>query len=363
MWAAPIAFLATLAATPLVRGLAVRLGLLDHPNERSLHQTVTPRGGGLAILVGTGVALLAPVTDWTLRRDLLTLALGAGLLALVGALDDRRGLHPGAKLLAQLAAAWLPTSMVGGLPNLPLPPPLDLPLGPNLGRALALLWVVALVNTFNFMDGIDGLASLQALLTAGGLGLALLALDPSVATVALAIMGACLAFLLFNWSPASIFLGDAGSGMIGYSLAVLPLLAPPRDRSMMVALVGTSLFLFFADVGTCLMRRALRGERIHRAHRTHLYQRWVAAGASHATVTLRLAAGGLVLTSLALLARWREGPAWQWSALLGGVALFSLEWVWVRRLERGLACVGGDSHLLRAIEDAGHGGSRDRIPS
>ncbi|HEY7514184.1 MAG TPA: lipopolysaccharide biosynthesis protein, partial [Vicinamibacteria bacterium] len=151
--------------------------------------------------------------------------------------------------------------------------------------------------------------------------------------LAASVAGGCAGFLPFNWAPARIFLGDVGSGLVGYTLATIPFLAPPETREKVVLLVGTSLWLFLADATTCLLRRVVRERRWYEPHRQHLYQRWVIAGASHARVTSWMVVGSAATSVVALLA-WRTGAlALQWGALALGTALFALEWRIVRRRE------------------------------
>lgn len=314
--------------TPLWRSLAARIGFLDQPNERSSHRRVTPRGGGIALVAAVGVSLLAAPVDWTAGR--VGLGLGALLVALVGLWDDRFGLSPLVRFAFHLAAALGLVLVVGGLDRFPLPPPLDLPLGP-LGGPLAVLWIVAAINFYNFMDGIDGIAALQGLVTGGGL--ALLGGDPFAQTLGAALAAGCLGFLLYNWSPASIFMGDIGSGFLGFAIAALPLLTPPPGRASAVLFVAISLGLFLSDASFILFRRVVRGERWYHAHREHLYQRLVATGLGHATVTGGIGLGAAVLTALALVASRTGEPRWTWAALAAGAALYALEAALVRRRE------------------------------
>jgi UDP-N-acetylmuramyl pentapeptide phosphotransferase/UDP-N-acetylglucosamine-1-phosphate transferase len=325
-----IGFLTSAVSTPIVLLAARRGGLLDRPNQRSLHHSTTPRGGGLAILAGIAAALALRRGDWAETPPVMALLAGAAMVALVGLLDDRFRLGILPRLVCQLAAALVLVSSTGGLARLPLPPPLDLPLG-ALGGALAVLWVVAVVNFVNFMDGIDGLASAQGLVT--GLGLALLGMGSSATFLASALAGGCAGFLLFNWAPARMFLGDVGSGLVGYTLAAIPLLASGERGAAAVLFAGTSLLLFLADATVCLVSRLARGERWYEAHRQHLYQRWVAAGASHARVASRIVLASVATTVVALLA-WRAGtPSWAWTGLALGAFLFALEWRGVVRAE------------------------------
>jgi Fuc2NAc and GlcNAc transferase len=254
----------------------------------------------------------------------------AGLaLALVGLWDDRFGLSPLLRLAFQLAAALAAVWGGAGIDRLPLPPPLDLPLH-GLGGAIAVLWIVAVVNFYNFLDGIDGLAALQGVVT--GLGLTLAAWDPLSAGVGAALAGACLGFLLFNWSPATIFMGDIGSCFLGYTLSALPLLAPVESRPRAVLFVAASLWLFLADATWTLARRVVRGERWYQAHREHLYQH-LALRFGHGRVAAALGLGSCALTGFALLAWRKADPVWAWSGLALALVLFGVEWGMARGRE------------------------------
>lgn len=329
--ASAVALLATLLTTPLVRAAARRLGFLDHPGPRSSHERPTPRGGGVAILFGVGVALGVAGVTWVGDPALSALLVGGLLVAAVGLADDRFGLPPRPRLLVQTLAAAAVVRGAGGLHHLPLPPPLDIPLGPVLGFAVAMLWIMAVTNFFNFMDGIDGLAALQAAVTAGGLALAFADGPTGAAVLAAALAASAAAFTVYNWPPASVFLGDVGSETLGFVLASLALLAPEGRQEEAVTLVGASLFLFLADTTTCLLARAVRRERLLEAHRQHLYQRWIATGADHRTVSLSLVAASLVTTAVALIG-WETGvAAWYWIALGLGSGFVALERATVQR--------------------------------
>ncbi len=328
-----VALAVTLVATPLLRLVARRLGLVALPGPRSSHRSPTPRAGGIAILFGTAAALAAGGAGWAGRSDLLALLGGGALLAVVGLLDDRFDLPPLPRLGIQILAAGVVVRATGGFERIPLPEPLNLSLGPALGATMAALWIVAVTNLYNFMDGIDGLATLQGALSAIAIALALSSQASEAATLGAALAGATLGFLAYNWAPASVFLGDVGSGVVGFTLASLPLMALPGNKGEAALLVAASLFLFLADTTVCLLGRSMRGERVLQAHRQHLYQRWVATGASHATVSLWLGFGALVTTSLALVG-WETGDAnWYWASLGLGGAFFALERVVVERRE------------------------------
>ena len=303
----------------LVR-VAARLSLLDHPTERSSHARVTPRGGGLAIVAGAAGGVL--VAGTTLSTAAAALLGGAGALALVGLADDRYHLSVGLRLVLQLAAAVAIATLTGGIPRLPLPGPLDVELG-MLAIPAAVLWIVALVNFFNFMDGIDGLAGGQAVLTAAGVAAA--AWDPSAVAIGAAAAGGAAGFLAFNWAPARIFMGDTGSLALGYTFASLPLLASPDSRPEAVFWMVMSLWLFLADASSTLVARVVRGEKWHAPHRDHAYQRLIRAGRSHASVAGSILAGSALLTAAATWC-WPvlDGRA-GWGLLAAAVSLFAAE--------------------------------------
>jgi len=336
-----VSLAAAAAGMPLFLRAARRLRLLDRPNERSAHVRVTPRGGGLVLLLAAALGLAATGAWRGAPRPALAVAAGAALMALGGLWDDRFHLSAAPKFALQGVAAAIVVWGAGGVARLPLPGPLDLALG-GWGAALAVAWMVVAVNFYNFLDGIDGLAGSQGAIT--GAGIALAAWDPWAAAAGAALSGASLGFLAFNWSPARVFMGDAGSTLLGFTFAALPLLAPAPARPAALLFVATSLGLFLADAAWTLLRRARRGASITTAHREHVYQRLVASGLGHAAVAGALAAGALVLTALALAAWRTASAALAWGGLAAIAVLFGLELLLLRRR------VGGATAALAAGE-------------
>ncbi|SBO44017.1 glycosyltransferase family 4 protein [Cyanobium sp. NIES-981] len=274
---------AALLSSALLALLLPLLGrwLPDQPNPRSAHRRVTPRGGGIVFaLVGSGGALL----------------LGSGMpslclpLALVGLADDRRSLAPALRLLAQLATALV--LVWAGQP-------------PTMALALLLATAAAaLINLTNFMDGLDGLVA--------GCLVVLLATAAGSQPGLWPLVGALIGFLPWNWSPARLFMGDAGSTYLGAVFAGAVLQAPGWPAALALLLVATPLL---ADAGLCLLRRLLAGHRLWQAHRLHLYQRLQQAGWGHG----RVAALYIGVTAALALADRLGG--WPWLLPLAAGAL------------------------------------------
>ncbi len=302
------ACLGTRALIPLLRRAAV----LDHPNERSLHVAPTPRGGGIALVGAILVAWLALIVAGAVAPSRLVLLFGAALLAVISWIDDLRGLSPATRLLAQLVAVGL-----GMLALMPAGPVFQFSLIPGLAAVAAALMWLWFVNLFNFMDGIDGLAGSEA--AAIGIGLVLFASlgaesDPGLAALAATAGAASLGFLVWNWAPARIFLGDVGSVPLGYLFGFLLLDVAARG-GWKIALILPLYFL--ADATLTLVRRLARGEPVWRAHRQHFYQRAVQRGLGHGDVVRRAIAADLVLIGCG----WASENGWGIAALAAAAAV------------------------------------------
>lgn len=281
--AAVPAFVGTLVLTGLARRIAVAQALLDVPNERSSHTLPTPRGGGLAIVavVLSGVAILG-LTGALGRGETWAILGGGTLVAVVGWLDDRRDLSARTRLAAHVAAAAWALWWLGGMPFLTTGQ--DVRALGVFGTVLGGFTVVWAINVTNFMDGIDGLAAGEVVTVTLTAALLLAAVHPPLAAAAALTGGAALGFLPWNWRTARIFMGDTGSGFLGYIMAVLAIAS--ERAGALPALVWIMLYAVFAtDATVTLLRRAWRGERWYSAHRSHAYQRAVQAGWSHARVT------------------------------------------------------------------------------
>lgn len=224
-------FAATFALTPISIILGMRLGLVDRPDERKLHKVLTPRIGGLAVYLGFVSAILVNsiLVDW-----MVAILAAGSLLLLVGILDDARGLPAWSKLLAQLAAAGLVIYSGKVLSLFPAGP-----VGDTVNVLLTFLWIVGITNAFNFFDGMDGLAAGLAVLIALFMGA--VAFDTNqagLAWLAVAMVGACLGFLPFNFrfkEQALVFLGDGGATFIGFTMACLAVKGNWADNDPIVS--------------------------------------------------------------------------------------------------------------------------------
>ncbi|MGH6976875.1 MAG: MraY family glycosyltransferase, partial [Stellaceae bacterium] len=279
--------------TALMRDWLRRSAVLDRPGERSSHASPVPRGAGLAVVAALAVAWLALAARGAMPPEAVVVAFVTAALALLSFVDDLRGLPIVFRLAAHFVAALIalalfPRDALVFQGVLPLP----------LDRAAAALLWVWFVNLYNFMDGIDGITGIETVCI--GLGVAAVSFvgGGGLAAAALVTVAVALGFLRFNWQPASVFLGDAGSVPLGYVMGWL-LLVLARDGHWAPALILPLYYL--ADATVTLARRARRGDALWQAHRDHFYQRAL-RGNDHAAVARLVLAGDIGLIALALLA-------------------------------------------------------------
>jgi UDP-N-acetylmuramyl pentapeptide phosphotransferase/UDP-N-acetylglucosamine-1-phosphate transferase len=266
-----------------IRRLALRHQIIDHPKERSSHSIPMPRGGGLAIVVLVLVTSLWFANETILSRSLIYILLGA-ILAWVGWRDDIYSLSPKFRFLVQGLIAIISILVMGYFRVVRIPMFGDVDLG-VIGIVITFLWIIGMINAYNFMDGIDGMAGGVAL----SAGLCWMVLSSNVQNqfvfwVALSIAASSLGYLGHNWPPAKIFMGDVASTFLGYSFAVLPLIS--ADQSGDALTVGTLLmWTAIIDPGATFIGRLLKRENIFSRHRSHLFQRLVIGGYKPATIS------------------------------------------------------------------------------
>ena len=284
------ACLAAFALTALARRYALARHLVDAPGERRSHTVATPRGGGSAI-----VAVVLPAMIWlgiagpSFSPVFLLGACGLALVAAIGWIDDHRPLSPWGRLAVHVLAAALLAIGVA------------LSGQPVWWAIIVMALALGLINVWNFMDGINGLAATQMILVA--VGCLLLGLVGEGALLACIVAAGCAGFLPFNFPVARIFLGDVGSGALGFLAACLIVLVPRSDPAASLLLL-LPLSAFLIDAALTLLSRIIRGERWWTPHVQHMYQRCVQAGHAHAVVTGGYAAWTLLSI---LVAIWMAG--------------------------------------------------------
>ena len=268
----PIATFFSLILAGLIRRYALSHDLMDIPNSRSSHSAPTPRGGGVAFIIS--FLLLAPILTAAddLPLPVLWAFLGGGIwVSIIGFSDDHNHIAAGWRLLAHfIGAAWV-LFWLGGFPPLLI---LDLSIDLGwLGNILATIYLVWLLNLYNFMDGIDGIASIEAITVCIGGALIIAPLSPSqsIWLLPLLLAASVLGFLFWNFPPAKIFMGDAGSGFLGLMVGGFSIQAAwvsPQAFWVWLILLG----VFIVDSTLTLFRRLIKCEKIYEAHRSHAYQ-------------------------------------------------------------------------------------------
>src|SRR5262249_17599813 len=301
VWGALIAFGIVVLLTPVVGGVARKLGVVDRPEPRRLNRQPVPRLGGLALFFGIFVPALAFLD---LTREARGLLLGAAVATLVGAVDDFRGLEWWQKLGGQVVAAAIPVGFGIWVHRFTFPIVGVHVLPKWVGMPLSVLWIVAIMNMVNFLDGLDGLAAGVSAISAFTFALIALSLPrPEIQSALLSaiVLGAALRFPPPNFYPARIFMGDSGVLLLGFVLAVIPLQGLLKTASI-VTLFFPLLVLAVPIVDTTFVvaRRLKHGEKVFAADQAHLHYRFLRRGFSQVRATVYI---------------------WTWCALLAAAAL------------------------------------------
>ncbi|MDG9874326.1 glycosyltransferase family 4 protein [Pseudomonas juntendi] len=289
IWLVLAAGVAAWWMTAALRRYALSRSLMDIPNARSSHTLPTPRGGGLSFVVAFLLAALCMAIAGPIAPSVVVGVLGAGgLVAVIGFMDDHGHIAARWRLLGHFAAAAWGLAWLGGMPPISV---FGFTLAPLwLSSLFGALYLVWLLNLYNFMDGIDGLASVEAICVCVGASLLYWVIDHAHhAWLPLLLAATVAGFLCWNFPPARIFMGDAGSGFLGMVLGLLALLAGWVNPLLFwgwLILLG----VFVVDATFTLVRRLLRGDKVYQAHRSHAYQYATRHHGSHRTVTLAVAA-------------------------------------------------------------------------
>jgi UDP-GlcNAc:undecaprenyl-phosphate/decaprenyl-phosphate GlcNAc-1-phosphate transferase len=293
-----LAMLTTAVVMVPVLAVLRRHRVLDVPNARSSHVSLVPRGGGVALLVGVGVGvasvlLVEPPSSTTPPPSVVTgLVCGVVLFGLLGLLDDLSDVDARARLVLQvLLSVGVATTVAVAVPSR---------WSEVLVAVVGSIWLVSYVNAFNFMDGINAISAVSALLAACWFGgLAAHDSDAVVYAASWALAGASVGFLPWNAPRARVFLGDVGSYGVGALIGSLALLTALREANVWLGLAPLAIYL--VDTGGTLVRRATRGEPLLSAHRSHVYQRLLDRGLSHPAVTGLVTLAGVLVCLVTLL--------------------------------------------------------------
>jgi UDP-N-acetylmuramyl pentapeptide phosphotransferase/UDP-N-acetylglucosamine-1-phosphate transferase len=309
-------------------------GFVDIPNERSSHDRPKPRFGGVAI-VGAFFATFAwGCVVFPQLRSFAPMAVGSAILFAAGLLDDWRGLGVGARLAVQFIAAGAALAAGNVLDHVTLPVVGEIGLG-WFAYPLSLLFIVASINFYNFVDGIDGLAAGGAFIAASTWALIASMLgQPAIALVCVIAAGAALGFLQFNFPPSKLFMGDSGSTFFGYCFAYLAIAGSTATPAIPIFVPMLLLSSLYLDAGLTILRRLTRGERVFQPHRTHYYQRLLQLGFNHKQVTL---VEYLIMVLLGASAAMYVKAGNLFAPFMSAVwiVLFTLGILKIRALERG----------------------------
>jgi UDP-GlcNAc:undecaprenyl-phosphate GlcNAc-1-phosphate transferase len=328
LYAAGIAFVIVVLLTPAVGGMARLLGAVDAPDARRLHRRPIPRLGGLAIFLGILVPALAFLDLSSESRGLL---LGAAVAIVVGAVDDFRGLSPPVKLGGQLLAAAMPPVFGVWIDRFTFPFLGIVELPEWAGIPLSMLFIVAVMNMVNFLDGLDGLAA--GVCAIAGTTYAVLALSLGkidAAILSAIVAGACIGFLRHNFFPARIFMGDSGALCLGFLLAAVSIQGLLKTASTVVLLLPLLVLAVpILDTSFVVARRLKHGHPVYAADRSHLHHRFLDIGFSQRRAAVTMWLWCLTLAGAALATRFvpfREGGVWHlWETLaVAGIAVVAL---------------------------------------
>lgn len=301
-----LAFLVTLLMTPLSKKFAFRVGAVSVPNERSMHKTPMPIAGGIAIVLGFAVAIiiLSPLMPGFDIKNFAGLIFGSILITLVGLLDDIYDLSARLRLFFQILAALIVvlSGTTIDILSWPWAPGGVLMLG-AMSKILTVLWIIGLTNAFNFIDGLDGLATgVSSIASLCLMFVSILYGEPIIVLLTATLAGACMGFLPYNFNPAKIFMGDTGSTFLGFTLAVISVKGLLKGYAALTTIIIAVLILGLPifDTSFAILRRLIKRQPVYKADRGHLHHRLVDKGYSQkkAVLTLYGVSGGFGIAGI-----------------------------------------------------------------
>ena len=282
-----VVFLFSFFSTSYIRKYSLSRSLIDVPNDRSSHTVPTPRGGGLSISISVLLCVgLLYFAGWLKTEITMALGIGGLLVAVIGWIDDHKHIPALWRTVSYAIAAGWAVFCLGGLQSIKLGT-YELMLG-QFGSVLAVLGVVWLTNLYKFMEGTDGMAATQAICVGLLAGILFwLEGQHGVAIVCFVISASSCGFLYWNWPPARIFMGDAGSCLLGFAFGVLSIIGE-KGGTITIAIWFILLAVFIGDATLTLLMRIMKGEKWYQAHKSHAYQRLAQLGMSHKNLALSL---------------------------------------------------------------------------
>ncbi len=326
------ALVSVLVLTPLVRWAAERLGAVDIPEDRKVHEKITPTLGGVAIYLSMmiGAAVYLVFRHNRVSADLAGVLLGATVIVIFGAIDDVRGLSPVSKLFGQVLGAGVLVVMGVQIQNIRIPGLAMVSLSPELSVVVSLVWVVAFINIINLIDGLDGLAagitciaSFSMFYYATQTGVGSTFVDAALISIVMA--GATLGFLRYNFNPASIFMGDSGSMLLGFMLGAVTIQGVLKSIAAAALVVPViALAIPIIDTGMAIARRLRKGMPVTHADKEHIHHRLLNMGHSQRQAVLLIYFWTSLLCGLSLALKFMSNNRLLWIVLgltIGGFVI------------------------------------------
>jgi UDP-GlcNAc:undecaprenyl-phosphate GlcNAc-1-phosphate transferase len=336
-----ISMIVSIASTPIVKMIAIKYGFVDKPDNRKVHTSLMPRLGGLAIVIGATAGLLYLTPKYMF---LIPIMIGGLVVLLIGILDDKYSLSPKVKLLGQLVAACIVVFSGLDIEFISLPfveGKIQLGL---FGYVLAIIWIIGVTNAINLIDGLDGLAGgVSAIAMTSILAMAVINGNTLVIILTVILIGSTLGFLIFNFHPAKIFMGDTGALFLGYSIAVISISGLYKSVtlfSLIVPIIILGIPIF--DTLFAIIRRLLNKQKISSPDKSHLHHCLLSMGFSHRTTVIIIYCMGIMFGISAII--------FSNSTLWGSLIIIGLLFVILQFIAELIGLIGKHKPLINSLK-------------
>lgn len=335
-----ISLIVTIISTPFIKMIAIKFGFVDKPDHRKVHQSLMPRLGGLAIVIGTlaGLLYFSPKSP-----DLFPIGIGACIILIIGVLDDKYTLSAKTKLLGQIIAACIVVFSGVDIDFITLPFGDRIELG-AFGVILSILWIVGVTNAINLIDGLDGLAGGVSAIALGSILLmSVLNHQFIVVSLCIVLIASIIGFLFFNFHPAKIFMGDTGALFLGYSIAVISMMGLFKSVTLFsliipVIILGIPIFdTFFA-----IVRRILNNQKISAPDKSHLHHCLLSLGFTHRQTVLIIYGMGILFGVSAII--------FSTSTLWGSLIIIGLLFILIQITAEFIGLIGKRKPLINILK-------------